>query len=445
MALSASTVLEVRTTGSDTNGGGFVAGASGTDWSQQNGPQYAVTDGVTNGTTTVTSASANFGPDVVGNLVYIAGGTGSVAGAWYQIAARTSATTIVVDRSTGLTAGTGAALNIGGALASPGQAAVIMVGVAGVTAFVKYSATPFAIASVTANVSGGCVTPVNNTLWQGYNTTRSIGNTDALRPTFQIAPGVSSAVIFNGSATPAINNLILDGNLQTSSRGATGGMFTNCTFKNFTNLACATSAVPIACLITGCTTSSGAVSTPAYFCEATGNSITPFLGSAVGCLSYGNTGASTDGFAPVQGSVNVNCVAYNNGRHGFNGTGVSATFASCISEGNAGAGYNAAGGDRTYLFNCASYGNSSGRVPSVTPAVVDVSPIVGGGTFFTNAAGGVFTLNALANQGALARGVGFPGTFPTGLTVTYLDAGAAQHQDAGGGGGTRRFGIGFGG
>ena len=44
MALSASTVWEVRpATGSDNNGGGFVTGASGTDYSQQGTAQYALT------------------------------------------------------------------------------------------------------------------------------------------------------------------------------------------------------------------------------------------------------------------------------------------------------------------------------------------------------------------------------------------------------------------
>lgn len=122
MAVASTTVWEVRpATGSDTNGGGFVPGSSGTDWSQQAAAQYAVTDGVTAGTTTITSATAAFGTDVVGNLIFVSGGTGSVTAAWYQIISRTNATTIVVDRSTGLTAGTGVTLNIGGALASLAQ------------------------------------------------------------------------------------------------------------------------------------------------------------------------------------------------------------------------------------------------------------------------------------------------------------------------------------
>ena len=57
----------------------FVTGASGTDHTLQDAAQYSVTDGVTNGTTTITSATANFGTDVVGNLMYVHGGTGIVA------------------------------------------------------------------------------------------------------------------------------------------------------------------------------------------------------------------------------------------------------------------------------------------------------------------------------------------------------------------------------
>ena len=83
MAIGAACVWEVRTTGNDTNGGGYAGG--GTDWSQQDSAQYSVTDGVTAGTTTITSATANFGTDVVGNVMYVQGGTGSVTAGWYQI------------------------------------------------------------------------------------------------------------------------------------------------------------------------------------------------------------------------------------------------------------------------------------------------------------------------------------------------------------------------
>src|SRR5918993_643506 len=55
------------------NGGGFVAGATGTDYSQQDAPQVAVTDAVANGTTTITSDAAAFATTHVGNIIYLAG------------------------------------------------------------------------------------------------------------------------------------------------------------------------------------------------------------------------------------------------------------------------------------------------------------------------------------------------------------------------------------
>ena len=44
MALSANSVFEVRTAGNDTNGGGFVTGAAGTDYSQQDAKNTAGSD-----------------------------------------------------------------------------------------------------------------------------------------------------------------------------------------------------------------------------------------------------------------------------------------------------------------------------------------------------------------------------------------------------------------
>ena len=77
MAITTTTVLEVQHGGSDTNGGGFdPTMAGGTDYSQTTSAHISVTDGVTNGTTTITSATAAFTSGVVGNLVYVSGGAG---------------------------------------------------------------------------------------------------------------------------------------------------------------------------------------------------------------------------------------------------------------------------------------------------------------------------------------------------------------------------------
>ena len=51
MALSSLIEWEIRTGGSDTNGGGFKSGATGQDYSQQNAAQYALTG--------LTTAAAN--------------------------------------------------------------------------------------------------------------------------------------------------------------------------------------------------------------------------------------------------------------------------------------------------------------------------------------------------------------------------------------------------
>lgn len=174
MALSSNSVWEVRpTVGNDTNGGGFVTGASGTDFSQLNsknttGSNISTTDGVGNGTTTWTSATGNFSTAIVGNIIYLSG-SGITTG-WYQVTARASTTSITLDRSPGT--GTGATMNIGGALATIIQAntnAVISN-----TIYVKASGTYTVTAAMTVTlVSVGGSSPTDAPLaFIGYTTTR---------------------------------------------------------------------------------------------------------------------------------------------------------------------------------------------------------------------------------------------------------------------------------
>lgn len=60
MAIPSGAVWEVRTTGSDQNGGFFNASRGGTDYSQQDSPQLVLTGGACSGNTTVTSATGGF-------------------------------------------------------------------------------------------------------------------------------------------------------------------------------------------------------------------------------------------------------------------------------------------------------------------------------------------------------------------------------------------------
>jgi hypothetical protein len=433
MALSANTVLEVRAGGSDTNGGGYVTGSSGTDYSQQNAAQYSVTDGVTNGTTTITSATANFGADVVGNLIYVQGGTGSVTAGWYQIISRTNATTIVVDRSTGLTAGTGVTLKIGGALASPGQAAAIAV--LGNRIFVKYNAAVYSMTSASSNVAAGVCTLAMGVVMVSYDTTRTVTNVDANRSTIQT--NVSTATQLTGlSAGVVVRNFILDGNSQTASN-PTGGnvVFSRCQFKNFNTTATSSNNRSEFCTAT---LNSAAVFTGnSLFCEAYANTSTPFIavatGSIIGCLSYANTGASTDGFSnATNNNSTVGNVAYNNGRDGFVFTDTSRSniAANNISVSNGRYGFNWAGtNDRLLSYNNAAYNNTSGAqngtVTTFNFLTLTADP-------FVDAANGNFALNNTAGGGAACRAAGYPAVFPAGLTSNYADVGAAQAQPLGG-------------
>ncbi len=73
MAIGAS-ICEIRATGATTNGGGFVIGASGVDYSQQDSAQYALTGLISAGAgDTLLSAAA--AADMVGNWVCATSGT----------------------------------------------------------------------------------------------------------------------------------------------------------------------------------------------------------------------------------------------------------------------------------------------------------------------------------------------------------------------------------
>ncbi len=122
MAISASVEWEVRTTGSDANGGGFKSGASGTDYSLQNAAQVAYTDLVIDASdnTKVTSAGTPFTSAHVGNIIKVTGGTGFTTGR-YEVTAVASAVA-TLDRAVGTTSSTGGTGNLGGGLLTIAEA-----------------------------------------------------------------------------------------------------------------------------------------------------------------------------------------------------------------------------------------------------------------------------------------------------------------------------------
>jgi len=435
MALSANTVLEVRRTGSDTNGGGFVTGTAGFNYSLYDTATVNVADAVANGTTTITSATANF-VAAIGNLIYLQGGSGSLAAGWYQIMTNANTTTITVDRA--VAAGTGITLKLGGALATPGQAAAIAQ-VAGIMIFIKYDATPYVITTASTNVSGGCISGLAGTFYSGYDTTRSHCVVGENRPTLQLAAGVSTATIFgNLNADYFMGSLIVDGNGQTASKGCnTSGLWFNVKVMNCLAAGIQQNGAARALFseVVTCQIIPLAV-TFAWGCYVSGSTNVAVAGGsfqcqhAVNCISVGG---NRSGFVPTNHAVWINCIAYGNVESGFNFHNSTGNAINCIAESNGAYGYRANTTTvQELLLNCADYNNSLGR-NLVGRLIRDLNPITGSGSFFANAAGGNFALNNIAGAGAAARAAGFPAAF-IGLpsSLDYSDLGAVQHQDSGG-------------
>lgn len=430
MAISANTIWEVRLLGSDTNGGGFVTGAAGTNYSLQNsanstGSNISTTDAVGAGTTTITSVTAAFTTAITGNIIYLQGGTGTLAAGWYQ-ATYVSATSITVDRA--VAAGTGITMNIGGALLSPGQASANVVA-GNIAFFLNIGAdgtSVYSITSATGATTAGVVSTAVSCLFQGYTTTRSLGNTDA-RPTFQL--NVSTATMWLSAADMVAQGIICDGNSQTAAKlSATTVTLIRCMFMNFNTAT--TSGSFVDCTAT---TNSAIIFVGIYAvgCEAYANTATPYSLNAIDCISSGNTGATTDGFqTPNAQSVLRNCVSVSNGRNGFLcSSGPSTTLINCHAESNTGGGFDVTVSGKA-LINCSAYNNTGGAFSFSTNVSNTGFIAVTAGSVFVNAVGFNFALNNIANQGAKLRAAADPSTFPRGLTSNYRDIGAAQHQDS---------------
>jgi len=438
MALSAATVWEVRTTGNDGNGGGFVTGASGTDFSQQDVAQ-AVTTVATVVHTTTSQINVSAGDYTVvaadvGNILQITGGT-ATPGFYHITAVDIPNNRWILDRSAG-TAGQTVVGAMGGGIASPAIVAPPMVN--GNILFIK--AGTYTMSVNTNNVSNGKWSKNAPILVIGYDTNRVWGNVDT-KPIIQAT--VTLTTMWAGNSN-WVNNIVFDVNSQASTRAVSGGAYTRCAFNNGTlsnSMGLATH-----CTATGNSAIPFADGGSGFFyCEAFGNTATGFScsnASLHSCLSYDNTGATSDGFTnPSLTSAHFfNCIAYNNGRDGFRNTGGSLVsrliLQNCIAEDNVGIGINAVNTQYPSIaIRCSVFNNGTDTAGGLT----EVDTLTPGSSVFTNAAAGDFSLNNTGGAGATLRAAGYiefdSNLFPAGLTASFLDVGVAQHQDTGGGGG----------
>lgn len=418
------------------------------DYSQGGTPGASVTDAITAGTTTVTSASNPFHKAMVGNLIAISGGTGSLVQAVYEIVSDTGIGTIVVDRT--ITTSTGATAKAGGCLASPGQSGANHI--AGNHIYVK-NAT-YTVTSASNNISAGCLSLAATaaasalTAAFGYNSLRTDAPKTTNRPTI-VASGISTFTLIGTAAESAAFYFIVDGASLTSSRGVgigAGSRAHYITAKNMTN----SGFVAVMCTMcdaTGCSTQPAFLSSTQTntlnYCVAWNNTVTGFnvtITTAMNnCLSVNNSGATSDGFAITNATLSVaNCTSYGNGRDGFRiqtNAGAYVNIMNSIGYGNTGTNFNAiASYDTVYLINTAA-GNGAANWSTNISLDGQIGNIILTGDPFINAAGGNFGLNSNAGGGALLRAAGVIGAFPGISATTYQDVGGVQHQDSSAGGG----------
>lgn len=178
MALSSTIVWEVRSAGNANNGGGYKTGASGTDYSQQNSAQYALTGLASAGSGNVVLSTAA-AADMVGNVAQCISGTNFNAG-FYEVTSVSVGVSITfgTNGATSICSGVGASgvVNIGGALLTLGSIGSATTGaVAGNLICVKADGAYTVAATDTLAFSGTSTSPIRII---GYKTTRPTATTD---------------------------------------------------------------------------------------------------------------------------------------------------------------------------------------------------------------------------------------------------------------------------
>lgn len=230
MAISTSSVWEFRSaaTANNVNGGFFVTGASGTDYSQQNAAQYALT-GVTSagaGNVILTASAANA---MVGNGIHTVSGTNFTNNSWFEITSVVAGVSITCSTNAAgasISTGVGATgvMNVGGAISlnSTLDDDVFESMAAGNTVWMVGAFTLGETVSVT--LAGGTSNPIKVI---GYQTTRGDNPTVANRPTIS-----TGAFAFTLGAGWDIYNLNNNG-ISTPILGTgAGGKIVNCKALN---------------------------------------------------------------------------------------------------------------------------------------------------------------------------------------------------------------------
>lgn len=418
---------------------------AGVDYTQSTTPTINVADGVANGTTTFTSATANFNGTHVGSVIRVG------AALWRRIVGLTNATTIVLDAT--VSSASSLPVVVGGAFLTPGiVGATLPNGQSCV--FLKYSATLYTM-SASTNVAGGSISTAQPLSLVGYETTRTPWNTDANRP--NIKPSANSVTCWGSTGQQGIISNVIFSNPDTKTSCTVMGNANHWTVRNVKisgfNLVAAGSSNSQDCIFSRCdisvatTWQLGAFST-AIFCDVhdsagiTASEETTIVHCNVYNVTAGSFGINLNGNSSIVANCNVYNVATATGT--FN-AGISihqnGLVVNCIVE-------NVNPGSLTgYAFSSqasVSYGWAMGFINcfayNIKTAVIDPARLVDAnmygittlsGSPFVAPGSGNFATNNTAGAGALVRAASIPSLYPAGTSTSYLDAGALQAQAAG--------------
>lgn len=298
----------------------------------------------------------------------------------------------------------------------------------------------YTLTSSTNNVSGGRSTLTQGVKVEGYQTTpgdqaaRPIINAGAITGITMI----SVPAAYN-TRPCALINIEVDGNSGSSNKGVVVSsnyvanlyncISRNCPGDGFTGASGGAITID-RCSAFGCANGfkdfKGATR-----CVSQGNSGSGFLSvdSTIFCRASGNAGIGFD-YSTAIGYLAHNCVSHANGSHGYSASYDIGAIINSIATSNGGWGLShSSANNGLTLVNFATRSNTSGAIQN---AIVNaVNSIALSADPYTNAASNDFSLNNTSGGGALLRGL--QRTCPGDSAISYLDAGAYQHQDSGGG------------
>jgi hypothetical protein len=474
MAFSAGLAWDVRTTGDNSNGGGFNVNASGTDYSQQDSPQVTYTDLVIDASvnTKLTSAANPFTSAHVGNVINITSGTGFTVQRVEILSVAAGVATC--DKSCGTLSSTGGNGKLGGGLQTIATTTTYMNNAT--NAMVTYIKSGTYTLTTKITVQPGNQQPE---AYIGYQTTHGDLGTPPL-----ITTATNSTILFDigahsGSILSFIN-LNLSNTAGTRSYGIFGGqnyaqVFAyKCMFDGFTDAIQGSGGITgygitmsmWNCEVKNCTddgidVSGGLNVVQSYIHNNTGEGLqndSTVAAWVVDSIIAANGG---DGMKWTTQNQQINvqgCTIAGNGGDGIKIPGTNGTQwvllrgVNNIFYGNTGYALNqtsstglaSSSAGPNYLINCAFGSNTAGNLDSdATAATRNLSPVTLTADPFTASGSGDYSLNATAGGGAACRDAGVPGAFPGGLTTGYVDIGAAQVAAAGGGGGGVKTGVGM--